>query len=136
MTAIAETTDSGVKERSRHRMPTIIDIAKQAGVSRATVSYVLNDTPNTRVSEETKARVLAVAAKLRYIPHSSARSLRAGHSNLILLSVPTLYQNHIESILLSELTEALKRHGYTVLIHPEHAEGPEYVVQITDGASF
>ncbi len=101
------------------RTPTIIDIAKQAKVSRATVSYVLNNTPNARVGLGTRERVLTAAAELGYIPHSFARSLRAGRSNLILLPIPTLYENYIENILLSELSEALKQLGYMVLIHPE-----------------
>lgn len=59
---------------------TIRDIAKKAGVTTATVSYVLNQKPNSRISEKTKEKVLSAAKNLHYSPHLHARSLATGRS--------------------------------------------------------
>ncbi len=69
--------------------PTSADVARLAGVSRATVSYVLNNTSAVRISEPTRRRVHAAAEELGYVPHAAARSLRAGHSRLVLMPAPT-----------------------------------------------
>lgn len=60
---------------------TIADIARLAEVGRGTVSRVLNNHPS--VSDETRARVLAVIDQLRYSPNYSARQMRTASSNLI-----------------------------------------------------
>ncbi|MEV0283713.1 MULTISPECIES: LacI family DNA-binding transcriptional regulator [unclassified Kribbella] len=59
------------------------DVARAAGVSQATVSLVLNDAEGSRVSAETRERVLAAVAHLGYRVNSAAKSLREGHSRLI-----------------------------------------------------
>src|SRR3954447_11483071 len=58
------------------RRPTIVDVAREAGVSIAVVSYALNNRPG--VSAETRARVLRVAQECGWRPSAAARSLRAG----------------------------------------------------------
>ncbi len=62
-------------------MPTIKDVAKVAGVSTATVSYVLNNT--APISEETRKRVLAAVQQLGYRPSITARNLRASESRIL-----------------------------------------------------
>ena len=59
------------------------DIARHVGVSRATVSYVLNDRRDGRVSEETRKRILQVAHDLNYRPNARARALAARRSGLL-----------------------------------------------------
>lgn len=66
-------------------MPTIRDVARQAGVSTATVSAALNGT--AFVSPELKQRVLAAVNKLGYAPDAIARSLKQGRTHLIGLVV-------------------------------------------------
>lgn len=61
----------------------IRDVAAAAGVSVTTVSHVLNDTPHTRTSEETRARVRAAAATLDYTPNRLARGLRTHASGMV-----------------------------------------------------
>ena len=61
----------------------IRDVAEAAGVSVTTVSHVLNNTPHTRTSEETKERVRAAAKELGYGPNRLARALRTQRSGLI-----------------------------------------------------
>ena len=62
------------------KAPTSADVALAAGVSRATVSFVLNDKPNSRVSEDTRHRVLEAARLLGYTPNTAARSLASGEA--------------------------------------------------------
>ena len=52
---------------------TIKDIASAAGVSVATVSYIMNNTPGKTISDQTRNRVLAVAEELHYVPNTSAQ---------------------------------------------------------------
>src|SRR5262245_25437409 len=59
---------------------TIRDIAKKAGVTTATVSYVLNQKPNSRISQRTQEKVLRAAKNLHYSPDVHARSLATGRS--------------------------------------------------------
>ena len=64
---------------------TSTDIARLAGVSRATVSYVLNARADQSISEATRDRVLDAARELQYVPNAASRALRAGESRLVLL---------------------------------------------------
>lgn len=54
---------------------TSADVARLAGVSRTTVSFVLNNVPNAHISEETRRRVLEAAKALSYHPNAAARAL-------------------------------------------------------------
>lgn len=64
------------------------DVALLAGVSPATVSYVVNDTPGQRITPETRARVMAAVADLGYTPSATARALQRGASTDVLLVLP------------------------------------------------
>ena len=64
----------------------ISEVARQAGVSPSTVSYVLSG--NRRISEATRARVERAIRELNYEPHAGARSLRAGKTDVIALADP------------------------------------------------
>ncbi|MFI2780546.1 LacI family DNA-binding transcriptional regulator [Streptomyces sp. ALB3] len=66
-------------------VPTSADVARLAGVSRATVSYVMNNNTTVRITDPTRRRVREAAADLGYVPHAAARSLRAGHTRTVLL---------------------------------------------------
>ncbi|WNI22328.1 LacI family DNA-binding transcriptional regulator [Streptomyces sp. ITFR-16] len=71
------------------RKPTIADVAERAGVSRSTVSFALNDRPG--IAQETKVRILAVAAELGWTPSRPARALslgKAGAFGLVLARDP------------------------------------------------
>lgn len=69
---------------------TSTDVAQRAGVSRATVSYVLNDAPDQSISEKTRDAVLRAARELGYRPHAGARSLRSGRSDIVLFPLAGL----------------------------------------------
>ena len=94
------------------------DVAERAGVSRATVSYVLNDAPGQPISAETRARVLAAAADLGYTPHAAARQLRTGVSDLILMALPAWPFSLSLSLAVSTVTHRLGELGYTALVDP------------------
>ena len=59
------------------------DVARLAGVSQTTVSFILNDTPGSSITHETRERVLAAVRELDYRPNVSARNLRTQSTNLI-----------------------------------------------------
>ncbi|WP_200308592.1 LacI family DNA-binding transcriptional regulator [Streptomyces adelaidensis] len=96
-------------------VPTSADVARLAGVSRATVSYVLNNTSAVRISEPTRRRVHEAAKELGYVPHAAARSLRAGHSRLVLMPTPNVPIGPLYSQFINELQRALSRLDYTVV---------------------
>ncbi|MFE9095806.1 LacI family DNA-binding transcriptional regulator [Streptomyces sp. NPDC007264] len=95
--------------------PTSADVARLAGVSRATVSYVLNNTSAVRISEATRRRVHDAAKELGYVPHAAARSLRAGHSRMVLMPAPNVPVGPLYGQFINELQWALSRFDYTVV---------------------
>ncbi len=73
------------KKPNPRRAPTSIDVAKAAGVSQTTVSHVFNNTVGRPIRAETRKRVLQAARDLGYRPNASARALKKGHSDEIIL---------------------------------------------------
>ncbi|MFE3516660.1 LacI family DNA-binding transcriptional regulator [Streptomyces sp. NPDC059166] len=102
------------EQPSRTPVPTSADVARRAGVSRATVSYVLNNNTTVRISEPTRRRVREAAEGLGYVPHAAARSLRAGHTRTVLLPAaqPPLHES-----LIGTLESGLRQLDYTVVRH-------------------
>ena len=74
------------KEDKKSLIPTIYDVAREAGVSYSTVSRTL--TGYEFVKPSTREKVLQAAEKLGYVPNQQARSLAGGRSNLIGVLVP------------------------------------------------
>ena len=91
---------------------TSLDVARRAGVSRTTVSYVLNGNWDGHVSEETRRKVLQAAEELGYSLHSSAQALRKGQSDEICLVVDLPLTIH-RTELLTSLQQDAFQHGYT-----------------------
>ena len=78
----------------RQRGVTMADVARHAGVSRTTASFVLNDRPSANIPEVTRARVRAAVAELNYRPNAGARALasrKTGIYGLITEIVSTPY---------------------------------------------
>ncbi|MEU9014850.1 LacI family DNA-binding transcriptional regulator [Streptomyces sp. NPDC048479] len=103
------------KQSAERPVPTSADVARLAGVSRATVSYVLNNTSAVRISEPTRRRVHEAAEELGYVPHAAARSLRAGHTRTVLLPTAHVPVGPLYSRFFKELQCALRRLDYTVV---------------------
>lgn len=99
------------------RVPTSTDVARRAGVSQATVSYVLNNRQDLQISDETRARVRAAADELGYTPHAMARSLRAGHSDIVLLPQFPYGTGPNITLFYEGLATRLSALGYTPITH-------------------
>ena len=101
----------------------IKDVAKEAGVSASTVSYVLNRTPTETISPETTQRVMDAVKKLGYVPNLNARSLSSRRSNLIGVLIPQtepgkelMFSNPFYGELLSSIEYTARQHGYHLLL--------------------
>jgi LacI family transcriptional regulator len=95
-------------------LPTISDVARLAGVSKRTVSRVLNN--SDKVNEQTRRNVQKVIDELNYTPDSRARGLRARRSYLIglIYDIPTLHMNDVQKGIVSICADA----GYDIVVHP------------------
>jgi LacI family transcriptional regulator len=105
--------------------PTSAEVARRAGVSRTTVSFVLNGVRNQGISQATRDKVLAVAEEVGYVPHAAARSLAGGATGTVALVVPQvahLYDDAFLAQLVASVNEQCFRHGLKLLI--ESTEGP------------
>ncbi len=89
------------------------DVAREAGVSQTTVSFVLNGRDEYGISEETRRLVLDTAQRLGYVPSAAARSLRAGRSSVVVCLLPDLPVTSILVVLNRQFSAALGRDGYT-----------------------
>jgi LacI family transcriptional regulator len=68
---------------SAKRRVTSHEVAERAGVSRTTVSFVLNEVEGAQISEETRRRVFQAARELGYVPDAAARSLASGQTRTL-----------------------------------------------------
>lgn len=105
------------KSQLTGRRATIADVAALAGVSSATVSYVLNGIVKHTLSEATRDAVLKAAAELGYTPNQSARSLARGASPVVVCQVPALPLSETVLALLGELTDAFADRGHVMTVH-------------------
>ncbi|WP_406286705.1 LacI family DNA-binding transcriptional regulator [Embleya sp. NBC_00896] len=99
------------------RPPTGADVARAAGVSRATVSYAMNDVPDSRIPEETRRRVREIASTLGYEPRSDARSLRRGRTDLVIVPTYVVPFGRLIQTFLDGLARELHGLGHTLVIH-------------------
>jgi LacI family transcriptional regulator len=99
------------------KRPTQNDVAKIAGVSRATVSLVVNGQTDGRVpiSEETRQRVLEAINELGYEPDASARALRSGDTKTIGLVIPDVRNPHFWDNVCG-VEQAAREAGYHLLL--------------------
>jgi DNA-binding LacI/PurR family transcriptional regulator len=100
---------------------TSADVARESGVSRTTVSYVLTGRDGVTISAETRQRVRDTAARLGYAPSAAARALRTGRSDLVLCILPDWPVGPVIETLLDELADELSGRGLAVLVH--HGRG-------------
>lgn len=106
-------------------MPTLEEIAHLAGVSRSTVSRVINE--QTSVKEETRERVLQVIQEANFRPSTAARRLAGGRSGIYGLVIPmgvaTLFTDPYFPILLQSVSATCNSQAYSVMLwlaEPEH----------------
>ncbi|QAS51675.1 LacI family DNA-binding transcriptional regulator [Halobacillus litoralis] len=98
-------------------MATIEDVAKLAGLSRTTVSRVINDQPY--VTEEKRQRIIQAMNDLGYVPNSSARRLRSQRTETIAVLLPRL-TNPFFGNLIEAMEEKASEWGYQVIVCQTH----------------
>lgn len=96
----------------KHRV-TMKDIAREANVSVATVSHVINGTKN--ISEETYNRVLRVIKKYNYVPNSAAKNLRQRTTKTAGLVVSSLPDSFVNEMIFG-VEERAREMGYNLLL--------------------
>jgi len=97
---------------------TAADVARAAGVSRTTVSYVLNKTPHQQIPEDTQRRVHEAAERLNYSPSAAARALVRGRSDVILFVFPAeVGLADWGRRVLSLMSRRFAQEGFTLLAH-------------------
>jgi DNA-binding LacI/PurR family transcriptional regulator len=113
------------------RRPTSVDVAKAADVSRTTVSFVLNNTPDVRISEETRQRVLAAARKLNYHRDATGRRLATGKTHILGLVISQSPDRVAADAFLPQvmhgLQQAAHQQGYHILFHAQEP-GQDHLV--------
>ena len=100
---------------------TMEDVARAAGVSRTTVSFVLNNRDGARIAPETRERVQQVAVELGYRPHGGARALASRRSSLIGL-VSEIVTSPFGAATIRGIQDTVRRAGYTLFIVPTSTE--------------
>ncbi len=100
-------------------MATIRDVAREAGVSIATVSRVYNESP--LVSDDTREHVRRVASRLDYIPNGAARSLITNRTHAIGVLLPDLYGEFFSEVIRG-IDLAARRARFQVLVSSSHAD--------------
>jgi DNA-binding LacI/PurR family transcriptional regulator len=125
------------------KTPTIYDVARLAGVSEATVSYVLDGRRGgaSRISRATRQQVLDAVEALGYRPNESARSLSRRRTERVCLVLPDLGVPYYDAIA-KELQQAANHYNYsTVIATTGSAEQEKQVVdqlrrRLADGVLF
>lgn len=111
------------------RRVTSTDVAKEAGVSRATVSYILNNVKGISIKEETRKKVLEAANKLGYHPDSMAQALKTNRSMSIgVVSKRKISEQRFVQVL-SGIKDELIKNKYSITLCSEEMDDrgiPEY----------
>lgn len=121
----AEAGEAGgdVRGGAATRRVTAADVARSLGISRATVGFVLNDTPGQTISKATRERVIAEAERLGYRPHTAARALASGKSHIALILLPDWPLDYSMRAHLDEASLVLDRAGYSLVTMTPHPGG-------------
>lgn len=129
----ADKATAATKAHTDEGHVTIIDVARRAGVSYATVSRVINN--EAYVKEATRQRVLQALSELDYVANRQARSLRGGRTHLIGLLVRDLGTGYIGEIIRG-IDLGLGERDYDLLLHTTHnrrRREADYIATLTRG---
>ena len=107
---------------------TIYDVAREAGVSMATVSRVVNGNPN--VKESTRQRVLKVVEELDYRPNAIARGLASRRSTTIGVIMPSFVNSYYSRIIVG-VDDVARMYNYTILVSNSDGD-PDKEVSVID----
>lgn len=104
------------------RRVTSLEVAKEAGVSRTTVSLVLNNTPRSGISDDTRRRVIDAARKLDYHPNVAGRRLASGRTSTVAFVMHQSPERAAVDLFLPQvlrgLNACLRLNGYHILFRP------------------
>lgn len=117
-------------------LPTSHEVARRAGVSRTTVSFVLNNVKDQGISEATRERVLAAAREIGYEPHAAARMLASGTTGTVGLVLPKAAHLYVDAFLcqlVASINEECHRQGLKLLIESTDDEEPGSFVNLVTG---
>src|SRR6202162_5167342 len=123
-----ERRSSAVSESRQPRRPrsapavTIKEVAREAGVSVATISRVVND--KSPVREETRRHIRGVVERLRYAPHGAARSLITRQTHTLGVLLPDLFGEFF-SELIRGIDLAARQRGYHLIVSGSHGDRAE-----------
>ncbi|MGX7828020.1 LacI family DNA-binding transcriptional regulator [Actinokineospora sp. 24-640] len=114
-------------------MVTIADVARDAGVSPSTVSYVLSG--KRSISAETRRRVEASIRRLGYHPHAGARALASSRTNVLALVVPLRADIHVPVVMrfVTSVVTNARAHNHDVLLLTND-EGPDGLRRVAASA--
>jgi DNA-binding LacI/PurR family transcriptional regulator len=110
-------------------MPTLLDVARRAGVSTATVSKVLANKPYFTAA--TRDKVMQAVDELGYVPHLPARALSSGKTHIVAVVFPYLYDTIFTDPLVLRILEGIEAEcslrGYNILLSTPKltANGPD-----------
>jgi LacI family transcriptional regulator len=119
-------SDAGPADGPRRR-PTINDIARLAGVSKKTVSRVINASPFVRA--DTRERIEAVIADLGYAPDPQARGLAYGRAFLIGLVYDNPNPQYVVNMQLG-LLDGMRGSGFELVVHPCDRASPTFLADL------
>ena len=106
-------------------MATIRDVAREAGVSIATVSRVFNS--SSLVSEDTAQRVMQVAARFDYWPNGAAQSLTTNRTNTIGVLLPDLFGEFYSEVIRG-IDSVVQLESYQMMLSSSHADNEEILM--------
>jgi LacI family transcriptional regulator len=98
------------------KRPTLRDVARLAGLSPAAVSLILNDKPDTRLSEDARRRVIAAVEALGYRPNVAARSLVTSKSQTIALITDHVATTRFGSGIVKGCLRAADKHDQVIFL--------------------
>lgn len=107
----------------QERRVTMKDVAKRAGVSQPTVSFVLNDRRDVSIAEATRQRVLAAAAELDYRPNRAAQALRSNLAFTIGVIADEIVSRPYAGQIVLGLQQAVQPAGYVCYVVERARDG-------------
>jgi LacI family transcriptional regulator len=117
----------GRRHAHQDRATTLTDVAREARVSIASVSRVVNG--HTNVTAETRKRILEVVERLRYVPHTAARGLITKRTHVIGVLLPDLYGGFFSELIRGIDTAARAQH-LQLLLSCSHGDATEMTAAI------
>jgi DNA-binding LacI/PurR family transcriptional regulator len=118
---------------------TSLEVAREAGVSRTTVSLVLNDAPGSGIPAETRTKVLEAAQQLNYYPNVAGRRLASGRTSTLAFVMHQSAERAAADLFLPEVLRGLNTFlnisGYHMLFCPSDPENRQagYAYLIYEG---